>query len=155
TQTARGNFMTLLEPNRDQLEIFIEGMFRHCGKDGVVSLRAFYDDGGNTSFRITPISLKGGLSFLVDAAEDDARRAANDPKPIVFRPPVATFKSKNGAAEKDLLEGPVLCVELDENPRAALAKLEQILAPATFVIRSGGKWTNPTTGEVEDKLHAY
>src|SRR5262249_24907448 len=26
---------------------------------------------------------------------------------------------------------------------------------ATLVVRSGGQWTDPATGEVEDKLHAY
>jgi hypothetical protein len=144
-----------LEPNRDQIEIFVQGLFRHCNGDGVVSLRGFYDDGGNTSFRITPISLKGGLPFLMEAAEDEARRAANEPKPVVFCPPVATFKPGWQAREEDLLEAPALTVELDEHPRAALKKLISILGFPTFVVRSGGEWTDPKTGEVEDKLHAH
>jgi hypothetical protein len=40
-------------------------------------------------------------------------------------------------------------------PREARAKLEALLGPATFVVRSGGTWTNPATGEVEDKLHLH
>jgi hypothetical protein len=64
---------TALEPNRDQLEIFIEGMLRHCGNDGIVSLRAFFEVDDGKPFRITNISLKGGLPFLMGAAEDDAR----------------------------------------------------------------------------------
>jgi hypothetical protein len=149
--------MPLLEPNRNQLEIFVQGLFRHCNGGGVVSLRAFYEDGeeNDPPARITATSLKGGLNFLIDAAEDDARRAAQYPRPLVFCPPVATFKSTTHAREEDLLEGPVLSVELDENPRAALATLERLLGPATLVVRSGGTWTNPTTGAVEDKLHAY
>ena len=138
-------------PNRN----LCRGAFPPLQRRGVVSLRAFYDDGGNTSFRITPISLKGGLPFLIDAAEDEARRAANDPKPVVFCPPVATFTSRAHAREEDLLEGPALVVELDENPRAALAVLERLLGFATFVVRSGGTWTDPKTGVVEDRLHAY
>jgi hypothetical protein len=144
-----------LEPDRCQIEIFVEGMLRHCGKDGVVSLRAFYENGAKNSFRITPISLKGGLRFLMDAAEDDARRAANAVEAIVFCPPIATFLSTGHAREQDLLEAPVLSVELDQNPRAALAKLENLLGPATLVVRSGGEWMDPVTGEVEDKLHAH
>jgi len=146
-----------LEPNREQLEIFIQGMLRHCGSDGSVSLRAFYEGDSSKPFRITNISLKGGLRFLMEAAEDDARRAANNPKPVVFCPPVATFRpDANGRArEQDLLEDPVLSVELDQNPRAALVALERLLGPATLVVRSGGVWTNPTTGEIEDKLHAH
>jgi hypothetical protein len=144
----------ILEPNRDQLEIFIEGMLRHCGNDGVVSLRAFYE-GSNDVARITPVSLKGGLPFVIEAAEDDARRAANDPKPVVFCPPIATFLPTGKAREQDLLEAPAFSVELDQNPRTALATLESLLGFATLVVRSGGEWTNPTTGEVEDKLHAH
>jgi hypothetical protein len=37
----------------------------------------------------------------------------------------------------------------------ARAKLEEILGPATIVVRSGGKWTDPATGEVQDKLHLH
>jgi hypothetical protein len=37
----------------------------------------------------------------------------------------------------------------------ARAKLEEILGPATIVVRSGGKWTNPGTGEIQDKLHLH
>jgi hypothetical protein len=146
-----------LEPNRDQIEIFVNALLRHCGKDGVVSLRAFFENADKNAppCRITDIKLTGGLPFLIEAAEDDARRAANHPKPIVFCPPVAVFAPTGHAREIDLLEGPALAVELDKNPRGALATLEGLLGFATLVVRSGGAWTNPTTGEVEDKLHAY
>jgi hypothetical protein len=146
-----------LEPDRDQIEIFVEALFRHCAtKDGggIVSLRAFYEGSDNVA-RITPISLKGGLRFLMEAAEDDARRAANSPKPAVFCPPVCTFATKAHAREQDLLEGPALSAELDAEPKAAMEKLAYLLGPPTVVVRSGGIWTNPTTGEQEDKLHAH
>jgi hypothetical protein len=144
-----------LEPNRDQLEMFIQGMLRHCGSDGIVSLRAFFEGDSSKPFRITNVSLKGGLPFLMEAAEDDARRAANDPKPVVFCPPVAVFAPTGKAREQDLLEAPALSVELDQHPRAALEGLERLLGFATLTVRSGGAWTNPMTGEIEDKLHAH
>ena len=82
----------LLEPDRDQIEIFTEALFRYAGKQGFVSVRAFHEDrGAKAVFRISPTPLTGGLKFLVDVAEDDARRAANDPRPVVFCPPIATF----------------------------------------------------------------
>jgi len=145
------------EPDSNQLEIFIDAAFRHCNLSGVVSLRAFFEDGGSKPFRITNISLKGGLKFLIEAAVDDARRAANNPKPVVFCPPIATFApdAKGRAREQDLFEAPAFSVELDQNPRAALATLERLLGFATLVVRSGGEWVNPETGEVEDKLHAH
>src|SRR5262245_9027219 len=148
--------MTLLEPDRNQLEILVQGMFRYCSNGGVVSLRSFFEDDSKKPFRITPVSLKGGLSFLIDAVEDDSRRAANDPKPDGLCTPIATFMPTTGKArEIDLLEAPALTVELDQHPRRALEGLTQLLGFPTLIVRSGGEWTNPTTGEVEDKLHAH
>lgn len=77
-----------LEPDRSQLEIFTEALFRYAPAGGYVSLRAFYDEDQKKDekpFRITPVQLNGnGLRFLWEAAEDDARRAAQAPRPVVF-----------------------------------------------------------------------
>jgi AAA domain len=144
----------LLEPDRNQLEIFTEALFRYVGKEGFVSLRAFYEDGTTKPFRITPTSLAGGLKFLIDVAEDDARRAANDPRPVVFCPPLAVFGGKERATEKDLLAGPTLSVECDNEPENARTLLEDLLGPATVIVRSGGKWKSPSGAE-QDKLHLH
>jgi RecA-family ATPase len=144
-----------MEPARDQIEIFVEGLFRHASRQGYVSLRAFHDNGSNKVFRITPTGLSGGLKFLIDVAEDDAGRAANWPQPVVFCPPIAVFVSKDNAKDANVAEGLALSVECDKQPREAKLKLEQILGSATFVVASGGKWTNPETGETEDKLHLH
>jgi hypothetical protein len=128
----------LLEPDDDQIGIFVEGMFRHCGSRGSVSLRAFYEFDSKKPFRITNVSLRGGLKFLIEAAIDYARRAAQNAKPVVLCPPLAVFDGPNGRArEEDILEAPALSVELDIRPRAALADLERLLGPATLVVRSG------------------
>ena len=72
-----------LEPNRDQIEIFVDCVFRHA-QSGFVSLRAFAE-GSNNVFRKTSIRIiRGNLKFLCDAVVDDARRAAQFPKPIIF-----------------------------------------------------------------------
>src|SRR6516225_7195118 len=135
--------MMLLEPNRDQIEIFVQALFRYVGKDGFISMRAFYEnDDSDKPVRITPTSLAGGLGFVIDVAEDDARRAANQPRATVFCPPVAVFNNKDHAREVDLLIGPALVVECDEDPQQARVKLEQLLGTATLVVRSGGQWTN-------------
>jgi hypothetical protein len=143
-----------LSPDRGQIELFVESLFRHASLEGYVSLRAFYED-SSKSFRITPTALFDGLPFLIEAAQDDATRAANHPKRVVFCPPLATFANKKGATESDLLEGPALSVECDTRPYEARAKLEAILGPATLVVRSGGKWVDPKTGEIQDKLHLH
>ena len=144
-----------LAPDRAQIEIFVEGLFRHASPEGYVSVRAFYEDDAGKSFRISTTRIAGGLNYLIDVAEDDATRAAQFPKPVVFCPPIATFLTRDKAREVDLLEGLTLSVESDTRPRQARAKLEALLGPATFVIRSGGVWTDPATGETEDKLHLH
>src|SRR5262249_10549919 len=99
-----------LEPDRDQIEIFVNAIFRHA-QTGFVSLRAFVE-GSNNIFRRTPIKIvRNNLKFLCDAAEDDARRAAQDPKLVVFCPPLATFNNNKTATEDDIAEGLTISVE--------------------------------------------
>jgi hypothetical protein len=143
----------VLEPDRDQIEIFVDAIFRHA-QAGFVSLRAFIE-GSNDIFRRTPIRIIGNnFKFLCDAVEDDARRAAQDPKPVVFCPPLASFGDDKSATESNIVEGFTITVECDENPQAARAKLEAILGPATTVVRSGGIW-NDGNGITQDKLHLH
>jgi hypothetical protein len=147
--------MTLqLEPDRDQLEIFVDALFRHAGDKGWVSFRSFVE-GKNELFRLSPANLAGGFKFLVDVAEDDARRAAQDPKRVVFCPPIATFASKDRAREEDIASGLVLSAECDQRPQEARARLEQILGPATLVVSSGGTWIDSETGEIQPKRHLH
>jgi hypothetical protein len=144
------------EPSRDELEIFVNAIFRYAGSEGVVSLRSFIEGDAKRPFRISPISLAGGLPFLIDAAEDDARRAAMDPKPVVFCPPLAVFSSGRGQArEQDVTRGLTLSVELDQDPQHARKRLEELLGPATVVARSGGIWIDPATGAQHNKLHIH
>ena len=142
-----------LEPVRDQIEIFADLIFRHA-KTGHVSLRAFYE-GKDEVFRIEAVSTTATNfhEYLCDVAEDIARRAAQNPKPVVFCPPLATFRDKKGAAEADLVEGFTLSVECDENPEAARMKLELLLGPPTVVVRSGGIWQS--NGTAYDKIHLH
>jgi hypothetical protein len=137
----RGFFSWLIEmrePDRGQLDIFVDALFRHA-RQGYVSHRAFIE-GTTKVFRITPSALTGGLSFVADVAEDDARRAANNPQPAVFCPPICTFTDDKRAAEKNIAEGLALSVECDDHPAQALAILEDILGPPTVSVLSGGKY---------------
>ena len=80
----------MLEPDRDQLEIFVDALFRRAGDKGFVAVRSFHE-GADKPFRLSAANLSGGLRFLIDVAEDDARRAAQNPAPVVFCPPIAAF----------------------------------------------------------------
>jgi hypothetical protein len=143
-----------LQPDREALRGFVYAMFRHAGGEGFASLRSF-EEGATKSFRITAVGLAGGPGSLCEAAVDDAYRAANEPKPVVFCPPLAVFLHSDNAKQSNLLAGLALSVECDEHARTAVAKLEQLLGPATAIVRSGGQWTDPETGKVEDKLHIH
>ena len=144
-----------LKPVREQLATFIHGMFKHATAKTIASMRAFPDIKGHKPFRITPVTVYEGLDHVIEAAVDDARRAAQAPDKVVFCPPIATFNSRKRAREIDLAEGLALSVECDARPASARAKLEKLLGPATFVIKSGGQWTDPDTGAIEPKLHLH
>jgi predicted transcriptional regulator len=145
--------LALLEPDRDQIEQFIDAIFRRA-TEGFVSVRGFYEGHKNEVFRISPAKLLADRKFVLQVAEDDARRAAQAPRPVTFCPPLATFSNKDRARQEDIVEGVAISVECDQHPREARATLEEILGPATCVVKSGGIWTNGD-GEIEDKLHLH
>jgi AAA domain len=144
----------MLEPDRDQLEIFVDALFRYATPGAFLSLRSFFEDRSET-FRIHPIKLNGNFAFICDCATNGARIAANATEKTVFAPPIATFRNGRSAAEADIAEGLVLSVECDAYPQRGRAKLERLLGSATLVIRSGGRWRDPETGELRDKLHLH
>jgi hypothetical protein len=84
----------MLEPDRDQIEQFVNAIFRHAGSQGFVAVRSFLE-GNDKPFRLSGTALTGGLRFLIDVAEVDARRAAQHPQPVVFCPPLAIFSNKD------------------------------------------------------------
>ena len=144
----------MLEPDRDQIEQFVDAIFRYAGTQGFVSLRSFFEGDDTKPARINGTSLAGGLRHLIDVAEDDARRACQHPRASCLAPPIAVFGAKDRAREQDLVLGPVLSVEIDEHPREALGQLEAVLGVPTCVVKSGGRWIN-CGGEPEDKIHAH
>ena len=148
----------LLEPDRDQIEIFVDALFRHAGTGGYVSLRSFLPNSKVLKpIRAVVLNGNGSLVDLVDVAVDQARRAANNQIAAVFCPPIAVFQSREGwqAREEDLLKGLALSVECDQRADAARWKLEELLGPATVIVRSGGTWIDPDAGTPQDKLHLH
>jgi hypothetical protein len=141
------------EPDREQIATFADALFRHA-REGYVSHRAFVE-GASKAFRISATPVNCGLSTVVDVAVDDARRAANNPKPVVFCPPICTFATDKRATEKDIVEGLALAVECDRHAEGAQAILECVLGPLTISVLSGGRYVDPDTGEVENKRHLH
>jgi hypothetical protein len=141
--------------SRSQLDQFIGAVFRHADDGTFVSLRTFDQHDRSRP----PLAIKGirvGDPRLLDEAEKSARHAATASAPCVFAPPAATFTNAQRARRADLTNGLVLALELDQgDTQAALDKIAGIIGPATLVVRSGGTWADPDTGELHPKLHAY
>jgi hypothetical protein len=148
-----------LAANLDDVREFVYLIFRHAGPGGRVALRGFINE-NNVAVILKDASLDDP-DFIERIAALIAE-AANDPRGVVFSPPLAMFGDTRDAdkgwlkADADnLKEGLTLSVECDENPGEACRKLEELLGPATVVVASGGEWTNPETGVVEPKLHLH
>jgi hypothetical protein len=144
----------LLEPDRNQIEVFTEALFRHAGNEGYVSLRLFLEGDDREAYSIIGVPLVAGFPALCERATSMAGKAAAEPRSAVFAPPIAVFNCRDRARELDLLCGPVLSVECDKHPQRAQQMIEAVLGPATVVVRSGGKWANGN-GENEDKRHLH
>src|SRR5262245_23917513 len=107
----------MLVSDRDQIEIFLDGLFRYAVPGAFLSLRSFFEDRGETRpFHINAVKLNGNFAFLCDVATDAAQRAANAAEKVVFAPPIATFRNGRGATEADIAEGLALSVECDSHP---------------------------------------
>ena len=143
-----------LEADRAELARFVDATFRYAD-DGTHAVLRTFAEGSNEVLASVRVPLNGtGLDPLVDHAAHQATKAANAARPAVFAPPVATFVGSR-ARERDLGNGLVLTVEADHAPTIARRNLQFVLGPPTVVVASGGHWTDPETGEVEDKLHLH
>jgi hypothetical protein len=68
-------------------------------------VRSFYDDGGDRSFSITTVTIGSTLDLLKKGAVQVARVCAQAEPPVVFCPPVASFKSRDNARAGNVAEG--------------------------------------------------
>lgn len=144
-----------MQADAEAIGAFVNALFRYADQGTYVSLRAF-SDGANQVFRIMAHEVGDSLEGLAETAAIEATMAANHAAyPVVFAPPIATFTNKSSAREGDLANGLALSVECDATPGAARTTLEGLLGPATVVVASGGEWGDPTSGEVEPKLHLH
>jgi hypothetical protein len=125
--------MTALEPDRDQIEIFVDAIFRRATPQGFVSIRSFVE--GQNKPLITAISFHGDRRFkhLADNAERYSRTAAQAKERVVFCPPLALFDNRKTAREEDIEEALALSVECDQYPRQARQRLQDALGLPTLV----------------------
>ena len=143
-----------LTPDREALASFCAAVFKHADPAGFVSLRGFPDNGkSNKAIFVDPIVLKE-KNFL-NCVFIRAEQAATWSRPVVFCPPLMTFKTPKDAKTENVLDGLVLTVECDKQAQTARATLSKLLGEPTIIVASGGEWQNPKTGEIEPKLHLH
>ena len=133
----------MLEPDRDQLEIFVDAIFRHA-KNGFVSLRAFYE-GKDQVFRISTVPWR---ELEVPDRSCRGRRPPRGKLPETGRilSAAGDVPGQERRGRKGHRRGARASVECDDDPEAARAKLEPLLGPATVAVRSGGIWQSNGTG---------
>ncbi len=143
------------EPDPRDIRRFARTMFKNADAGSYASLRAFPQTADAAPAIIRAVPLMDGLAAVIEAAIRMAGDASNG-TPMVFCPPVATFKTPDRADEATLANGLVISVELDSGDTAAARRrLEAILGPLTAVVLSGGDWSDPETGEVHPKVHLH
>jgi hypothetical protein len=145
--------------DHEQISQFVHALFKHA-TDGFVQLRMFIDDkdrGDRESLYGYPWRAVhvGDLEKLAEIAAQTASFAARSPEKVNFCPPVATFIGTDKATEADLCQGLAIMVEVDEQPNQSRHSLEALLGKPTLVVKSGGTWTDPVTGDVQDRCHLY
>lgn len=130
---------------------FTSTLFRNCTSDGALCLYVFSH---NQSERA--ISQAWCAPSDLAAPVHLATLAATHPQPAVFCPPVALFgpltneAGKRTTAERNVLEAPVITLELDANPADGRLMAESVLGPATMAVASGG-----LTPDGSAKIHLY
>ena len=123
-----------LEPARDQIAQFVHATFKRVSPGGVVAVCGILEFEDKV-FRCEAIQLTtraDSLDYLVEACEDNARRAAMDPKLVAFAPPLATFPDKVHATVKDVVEALALSVACGDCPYDAL---EALIGPPTVIVQ--------------------
>jgi hypothetical protein len=136
-----------------EVERFLDLVFRHADQTNYISVCCYDHDRSRKP--VFKVGIRLNDPQLLDELKSHIARAGRNDTPAVFCPSIATFNSKFSATMQNLAEGVAISVECDERPGEAIRQLREVLGMPTTIIASGGRWTNPETGEVEDKLHAY
>src|SRR5579872_97499 len=146
-------FITSLVPHFDTAKLFFSSLFRHADPTTYLSIRAFEECRDAPPLFAEPITV--GDPLVMETVAERMSQAANHPRAAVFCPPIATFTTAKGAKVADLANGLAISVECDAKPNLARQILAGVLGEPTIVVASGGEWTDPETGEMQEKVHLH
>ena len=86
-----------LEINQKEIRKFADALFRYADANNYVSVRGFAESGSNpktAAFKIDAAYIDElGLENVICKSIEIAQQAASEERPIVFCPPIATFKN--------------------------------------------------------------
>jgi hypothetical protein len=137
------------------LSQFINTIFLNA-TNGYVQFRMFVDGEDKKPWgypwKAAPVSDRG---LLLHWATTLASQAALSVDKVNFCPPVCTLIGPDKARIEDTCEGVAIMVECDHQPVLSQQALVYVLDTPTLVIKSGGVWIDPETGEQQDKVHLY
>ena len=136
------------------MEIFVDALFRHAGATGLRRSPQFLRR-RDKPFRLSTVKLSGGIRFLIDVAEDDARRAAQFPTPVVFCPPLAIFSNKDHAREQDLARRVGAHRRMRRAPRRSADDPRQACSAPQPSSCAAAAATVNGSDEPADKLHLH
>jgi hypothetical protein len=137
------------------LSQFINTIFLRA-ENGYVQFRMFIDGKDKEPWGRPWMSARvSDKAALIRCAIRSASQAALSAERVNFCPPVCTFIGTNRARIVDTCEGVAIMAECDDYPILSRQALECILGTPTLVVTSGGIWTDPETGEQQDKVHLY
>lgn len=146
----------------NEIRKYEDAIFRNC-TDGYRQLRMFREGQKKECWggRVTedgyqwPAFLVTDREQWIEAARYKASIAALQDQPINVCPPASTFIGPTKATKADICQGAAIMVECDERPSQTRLAIAALLGPATIIVASGGQWTDPDSGHVEDKVHIY
>jgi hypothetical protein len=135
-----------LTPDKRDLSRFASAIFKHASPDSCVLLRSSLGDDETLFADLVAL----GDPLFVEDLFHAAWRAANNPVPAIFCPPMVTY-----TATGELHEGLSISIDCDVEPCAGRRRIEAVLGEPTLVVESGGEWPNLKTGEQEPRLHVH
>ncbi|MEN3976909.1 AAA family ATPase [Emcibacter sp. SYSU 3D8] len=135
-----------VDPDRDQIAIFLDVVFGYC--DGWIPLRALAEQ-GHTSTPVPRMTWVQTSGDVTEGAFAFARQAARDGAAFYVVP--GTVKKEGAAKAADIQQMQAVLTDLDHGDiPAKLAHLVRYLGRPTMIVESGG-----ITPEGHDKLHVW
>ena len=156
TVADTAQWAALLEPDRAQIEVFVDALFRHAGTRGFVSVKIVLRRRRRQQ-ALQRQADRANRRFPIRCRRCRGLRAARRPGPETRRvlPTDRHLRQRREREGKGRPCGdPALSVECDQRPQQAREILERLLGPSTVIVRSGGTWADPT-GAIHDKIHLH